>query len=244
MRYKGQKPEDKGWAMGSGWLIRPDLLVTAGHCVFDHSRKYGPAIAIKAYIGYHGKKSIDSDKSVQFRQGKRIVTTTEWLSGPENRPNDVAFIQLDQPFSGKLGNFTYENTPPKGKGMLGVVGYPADKDLDSEKGALMYEEFSNIAYDLSTSPRHMLAYKISTFGGMYFKVSPNFIITSNFGQVNLDPLYFATMFPSSRLLAPTFMEAASSTPHPPLEGRMATHILSSLTHSPENTLSSKNCLMA
>lgn len=33
--------------MGMGWLVRPDLLVTAGHVVFDYSLGYRATVQIK-----------------------------------------------------------------------------------------------------------------------------------------------------------------------------------------------------
>jgi V8-like Glu-specific endopeptidase len=166
MRYQNQDENDPSWGMGTGWLIRDDLLVTAGHCVYDWANGYGPIVAIKAYIGYNGKASIVSDPSVQFRLGKRVTTTAEWLSSRENRNNDVAFVQLDRPFTGNLRTFSYEATPSEGVDFLGVVGYPGDKELKGERGALMYEEFTSVKFNLDTNPLHMLNYKISTFGGM------------------------------------------------------------------------------
>lgn len=55
--------------IATGWLIRPDLIVTAGHvaCDFDHG--FGLLKSIKVYIGYDGAKTIHSN-NVQYRQGK------------------------------------------------------------------------------------------------------------------------------------------------------------------------------
>jgi V8-like Glu-specific endopeptidase len=50
--------------MGTGWLIAPNLLVTAGHCGYDQS--YGPVQEIKAYIGYKGRASVNSLNSGEF----------------------------------------------------------------------------------------------------------------------------------------------------------------------------------
>lgn len=35
MKYEHQAPDDERVAMGTGWLIRPDLMATAGHNVYD-----------------------------------------------------------------------------------------------------------------------------------------------------------------------------------------------------------------
>ncbi|KAF4950454.1 hypothetical protein FSARC_13190 [Fusarium sarcochroum] len=159
------------WMMGTGWLIRPDLLVTAGHVVYDWGRRYGAASQIRCYIGYNGRASVKTAQ-VQARYGINVVTTEEWIQAPNNRPLDVAFIQVDRAFTGNLRTFNYVNTPVTGhKTLLGVVGYPGDKSLrdtetgDEEQGAQMYEEYAKNDYDIEASSRHMVEYQISTFGG-------------------------------------------------------------------------------
>ena len=176
MRYERQDPRDRAYAMGTGWLVRPDLLVTAGHNVYNWSggpdgEGLGKAVHIKCYIGYHGRDSIGTPV-VQQRLAKNAVTTAEWLTSKDNRHRDVAFIQVDRPFEGNLRLFSYLPTPKSGDEMIGVVGYPADKSLaDSdgreEKGATMWEQFTDVQYNLE-DPKNkptMLKYRISTFGG-------------------------------------------------------------------------------
>ncbi|KAI8690606.1 Serine protease [Fusarium sp. Ph1] len=158
------------WMIGTGWLIRPDLLVTAGHVVYDHGYRYGPADQIKCYIGYNGRDSVKTS-AVQARYGLNVVSTAEWIESPNNRSRDVAFIQVDRPFTGNLRTFNFTKTPPSGQGIvLGVVGYPGDKSLrdadgEDEKGAQMYEEFAKTDFDLAASPGNMVEYRVSTFGG-------------------------------------------------------------------------------
>ncbi|KAK4222552.1 hypothetical protein QBC38DRAFT_401292 [Podospora fimiseda] len=175
MRYEGQSEDDTAYSMGTGWLISPDTLVTAGHNVFDWSgygTGLGRAVHIKVYIGYHGRENTDSPM-VQSRVAREIVTTAEWIMSRENRHRDVAIIRLDRPFTGNLRCFNYKSTPKQGEDMLGVVGYPADKVLTyddgrEEKGAIMYEQFNDIAYNLEPTNQNqlgMLKYRISTFGG-------------------------------------------------------------------------------
>ncbi|KAI2620426.1 trypsin-like serine protease [Hypoxylon sp. NC1633] len=176
IRYEKQAPNDTSYAMGTGWLIRPDLLVTAGHNVYSWAshrsdENLGKAVHIKCYIGYHGRDQLNSP-IVQGRLAKSVVTTAEWVTSKDNRHRDVAFIQVDHPFEGNLRLFSYKATPKIGDEMLGVVGYPADKvitDQDGvqEKGALMYEQFNDIQYNLEDPKNNppMLKYRISTFGG-------------------------------------------------------------------------------
>ncbi|KAM0228232.1 hypothetical protein ACHAPO_010880 [Fusarium lateritium] len=168
-RFEGKgKPV---WMMGTGWLIRPDVLVTAGHVVYDWGRRYGAASQIRCFIGYNGRASLQTSQ-VQARYGVKVISTEEWLQDSGNRPRDLAFIQVDRAFTGNLRTFNYVNTPPSGhKTLLGVVGYPGDKSLkdpetgDEEKGAQMYEEYAKNDYEIADSARHMVEYQISTFGG-------------------------------------------------------------------------------
>ncbi|KAL1850728.1 hypothetical protein Daus18300_012806 [Diaporthe australafricana] len=161
-----------GWYMGTGWLITPEIMITAGHNVYNWAGNgLGKATVIKCHIGYQGKESVGK-ATVQTRHAKRCVTSAEWLASKDNRHRDFAFIQVDKPFTGNLRAFSYGKTPPHGTEMLGVVGYPGDRTIkDSygrdERGAMMYKEFDKVAYDRTakTNALGMLTYRISTFGG-------------------------------------------------------------------------------
>ncbi|CAD6585747.1 MAG: hypothetical protein ASARMPREDX12_002107 [Alectoria sarmentosa] len=163
LHYEFQKPER--WAMGTGWLIKPDIFVTAGHCSYDWSHKLGRATEVKAYIGYDGHRS-EKDPNVQFRHVKRIVTTEGWVKTRGQKTCDVSFMQVDTPFTG-VTPVRFEETPPRGNLLLGVVGYPGDmSDKETgEKGARMYEMFLPTEFDLSTQADTMLEYQIDTYGG-------------------------------------------------------------------------------
>lgn len=173
MAYEGFPPGSDMASMGTGWLIRPDLLVTAGHCVYDHSgndgQGYGRVSVMQCHIGYNGRDSLKAP-SVQTRFAKRIVTTGEWIDSRNNRHRDVAFVQLDKAFEGNLRLFTYANTPMKGSEIIGVVGYPGDmhlvdEDGIDEAGAQMYELFQEVKYDRNENALKMLQYRLSSFGG-------------------------------------------------------------------------------
>ena len=167
MRYEYQSVKDDRWGNGTGWLIRPDVLVTAGHCAYDWNRGLGRCMKIKAYIGYNGISSVGT-RNVQFRQGKKVVTTDPWLKSSTKTSNDVAFIQLDEPFEG-VRPYKFCTTPMKGNATLGVVGYPGDKrhnnDPNRELAEQMYEEFSKTDWSLTRSGDKMLEYRIDTYKG-------------------------------------------------------------------------------
>jgi V8-like Glu-specific endopeptidase len=166
IRYERQTADDQRWGQGTGWLIQPDVLVTAGHCVYDHSNGLGRAVEIKVWLGYNGKDSIGS-KDVQFRQGKSIATTKEWVASDLDRARDVGFVQVSQPFE-KVVPFDYKPLQQVADSiMIGVVGYPADKTAANEKGAQMYEEYKRTNYDLRYTDFNMLEYEVSTYKGIH-----------------------------------------------------------------------------
>ncbi|KAJ7328993.1 hypothetical protein DFH08DRAFT_1084441 [Mycena albidolilacea] len=170
-KFRSQDGSDI-WMMGTGWLIRPDLLVTAGHVVYDKAYGCRAATQIKCYIGYNGVQSVpkqgdvvEAIPAVQPRYGSKVVTTASWIEDSDARPRDVAFIQVHKDFVGSLNVFKFADTISPSVVRLGVVGYPGDKALNGESGAQMYELFDNTSIDLDTTPRNMITYKVSTAGG-------------------------------------------------------------------------------
>ncbi|KAI1854417.1 hypothetical protein JX265_012451 [Neoarthrinium moseri] len=166
LKYENQ-PTSAKWPIATGWLIRPDLLVTAGHCAFDWGHNMGRLVQVKCYIGYNGNESInDSRAEVQFRQGKRIATTLEWMTAKNNRNFDVALIQVDGAFTG-ITPFKFADTPLSGTASIGVVGYPGDlrDEKTKEPGAHMYEMYLSNTHNLAESQWRMLEYQIDTYGG-------------------------------------------------------------------------------
>ena len=163
IRYE-KKPN--AFAHGTGWLIRPDLMATAGHNVFDWKYSAGRAVEIKCYAGWSGIASA-KDASVEFRMAKRCITTERWLSNRGYQAHDFALIQLDQPFT-NVQPFKYIETPPFAANVnLGVVGYPAEvRDNETgERGAKMYEMFIDTSYNLEKQKDTMIEYTIDTEGG-------------------------------------------------------------------------------
>jgi V8-like Glu-specific endopeptidase len=142
LRFAGQQ-DGTSWAMATGWLIEPDLLVTAGHCANDWSHNYGKLTHVKAYIGYTGKEAVSEANQVQMRMGTKVATTESWLTkGNIDSRGDVSFISLNKPFTG-VTPFKYIPTPMSGTNeRIGVVGYPGDlmKRDTGEKGAVGHDE--------------------------------------------------------------------------------------------------------
>ncbi|KAM3473944.1 hypothetical protein MY8738_008114 [Beauveria namnaoensis] len=155
------------WAMGTGWLIRNDVVVTAGHNVYSDTYG-GQALRVKCWIGYRGR-DLANDPRVQHRNAINIVTTEAWRSHSADRKrHDVAMIQLDAPFTGNLRLFKYISTPSLPRlGSIVVVGYPGDKSPERNEediGGWMYEGRCPARYNLAESS-HMIEHKVDTYRG-------------------------------------------------------------------------------
>lgn len=118
---------------------------------------------MRCFIGYDGKNSVGKS-SVQFRTAIMVVTTAKFVIDGA-RSSDVAIVKVDRAFEGNLNLFKYQDTPLKATAFLGIVGYPGDKQMNGERGAQMYGLVDEVTYDLATSQKNMLEYRISTAGG-------------------------------------------------------------------------------
>ncbi|KAI0441904.1 ATP synthase F1 [Xylaria telfairii] len=156
--------DEATWPVATGWLVAPDIVVTAGHCAFDWSHGLGRLTKVKAYIGYKGHADLSGTEA---QWGTAVATTVPWCSGIGNEPSDISIIKLSSPFNIATSNlFRWTQTPVSQDGAdLGVVGYPADIMENGERGARMYEMFTSTTYNLANSEQHMLQYKIDTYGG-------------------------------------------------------------------------------
>ncbi|KAJ4323569.1 hypothetical protein N0V84_004310 [Fusarium piperis] len=94
-RFENTQTGHSIWKIGTGWLIRPDLIVTGGDVVYDAEYQLGAATQVKCFIGYHASGSSE----IQPRYGQRVVTSSEWIDGSEKRSRDIAFIQVAEPFA-------------------------------------------------------------------------------------------------------------------------------------------------
>ncbi|KAF5267605.1 hypothetical protein FOXYS1_1503 [Fusarium oxysporum] len=163
IQFEGQDPSDARHAQATGWLIMPHLIITAAHCVYDHTYNYGKAVHVRAFVGYNGKNSIDQP-GVQFRRGLRAVIPKDWIISDTNRASDVAFIKVEE-FNNIVRISQQPTTGFVNKMLLSVVGYPCDKSLGDERGAHMYEMTKTTDCDLSKTAFNMLEHTMSFAGG-------------------------------------------------------------------------------
>ncbi|KAL2835403.1 trypsin-like cysteine/serine peptidase domain-containing protein [Aspergillus pseudoustus] len=160
LRYDNQSRDE--WAVATGFLIRDDLVVTAGHCAYDRSYELGRLEEVKVYVGYTGRSNVN-DAEVEFRSGQNVATTNEWLEG-ERAEADLAFIKLDEPFY-QVNPIEYKNTPASARKVIGVVGYPGDIKQNGEPGGRLHQDFQESRWNVHQSGTQTLEYTIDPTGG-------------------------------------------------------------------------------
>lgn len=109
---------------GTGWLVGPRTVLTAGHCVWDKQRGNDFSRSIIVYPARDGDyKPLSSRES-------NLHTVTEWAR--RARPGaafDYGAITLEKPLGVEVGHFGIANFPDTDlRGFkLNVAGYPGDK---------------------------------------------------------------------------------------------------------------------
>lgn len=74
---------------GTGWLISPTLIVTAGHCCVHQGR---PLNYVRVHFGYAGPESV-GNVGTTYRYGIRVAMPAEYLRVREpDATHDVAFV--------------------------------------------------------------------------------------------------------------------------------------------------------
>jgi glutamyl endopeptidase len=110
--------------IGTGWMISPRTIVTAGHCVY-HPTIGGWADRVVVSAARNGR-----DRPFSSVVATKFHTVRGWTDDCE-REHDYAVICLDQddglPEVGQLGYAVYATATLLGS-YVNLAGYPADKD--------------------------------------------------------------------------------------------------------------------
>lgn len=143
---------DWGTYVGTGWLVAPTTVITAGHCVFDKNQMNGWAKEITVIPGRE-REIRPYDKAV----ATRFSTVDRWISA-QDPDFDIAAIHLDAPFDigpdsvFRVGAFTDDELVGY---LVNVGGYPATpgggRELYWAKNRIRAVTPQRIFYDVDTS---------------------------------------------------------------------------------------------
>jgi glutamyl endopeptidase len=109
----------------TGWFISPDTVVTAGHCVYDVSKKNGLKGWVpwaKIYPGRNGSSS-----PYGYADATYLYTVKGWTNS--NDPKyDYGAIKINRPLGNQTGWFGYRWQSASLNGIgENIAGYPASK---------------------------------------------------------------------------------------------------------------------
>ncbi|MDC3958811.1 glycoside hydrolase family 19 protein [Polyangium jinanense] len=142
-----------GLYVGTGWLIDPRIVVTAGHCVYDCDAMGGWASSIEVIPALDGaRRPFGSVVSKRFR------LVSGWLED-QSSEYDYGVILLDKPVQLNEGFFVPEvlSTAELKGAQVNIAGYPTDRDAATR----MYYQ----ARALKGIGARIVQYDIDTFRG-------------------------------------------------------------------------------
>jgi glutamyl endopeptidase len=139
--------------VGTGWFIAPNVLATAGHCVFLQDEG-GWAKSIRVIPAKHG-----ATEPFGFQTSMRFASVDGWVK-QRQRDFDYGVIFLDDAAPGtRIGNFgvqVLDDAEIKGIDAQ-ISGYPADRDRATF-------QFFHLRPVLDVTATRLI-YDIDTFGG-------------------------------------------------------------------------------
>lgn len=140
-------------ARGTGWLVGPRTLLTAGHCVFSTVLFDGWANSIVIEPARDGDELPYSRYLSQW-----FCTLDDWVrtEGPDA---DVGCIQLEEPLGDSLGWFRLDSrfADASEHDLLTIAGYP----VDLSNGSALYTNRSRLV----RATESQLYYQVDTAGG-------------------------------------------------------------------------------
>lgn len=140
-------------AIGTGWLVGPRTVITAGHCVYSTQFFGGWASSIEVIPGCNGMETPFGSVT-----SSRFSSVDLWVE-KEEPDFDIGCIHLDQPIGDEVGWFAVGSSPADELPgfMVNISGYPADRGGGNEQ----YFHANRI---LRVSERRIF-YDVDTFGG-------------------------------------------------------------------------------
>jgi hypothetical protein len=136
--YVVQVTSPIGWC--SGILVQPQVLATAAHCVVDSAGQPVSASSVGIY-----SPGVDTSKNRIVSKGYQIFFPSGYVSNPtETRPNDIAFIALDQAVNSSI--------------TIKLANYEMTQSLISKGATFLQFGYGNISLGTRTStPQQIVA---------------------------------------------------------------------------------------
>ena len=127
---------------GTGFLVAPNLVLTAGHCIKSSGAEPPSSITFSAGINYDGTSFYE--EPVAISDAEVIVMPTEWSDNYD--PNyDWALLKLSKPLGNTIGYLSCESIVDLENTDITIYGYPLD--YHTEEGAQQVTSFGKIRWN-------------------------------------------------------------------------------------------------
>jgi endonuclease G len=155
--------------VGTGWLVKPDVIVTNRHVAFEFGRRSNDTFVFRLGTG-NFSMSASIDFLEEFgRDESRPFRLTEILDIEDEDGPDLAFLRIEG--DGLAKEITLSTKSPNEKQMVAAIGYPA-RDSRIPDQQLMESIFGDV-YDkkrlapgqITRSAHGDLEHDCSTLGG-------------------------------------------------------------------------------
>lgn len=152
-------------------MISPDVLITAGHMVYDRESKTY-ATSLTAYIGHTADQSdLDGNDPEDIAEEANSATSIT-LHGAYRKKgqakHDFALVKLRQKFQ-QVQPITFKDAPKvQPNPYYKIVGYPGDLPFDGGdrvKGRVMHEVQGEGCFYDALETKHTLSYWLDTKSG-------------------------------------------------------------------------------
>lgn len=145
--------QDGSSYIGTGWLVAPKTVITAGHCVFDPIELGGWAKSIVVIPGRD-----DAEEPFERTTSQSFSTTDTWLAAQE-ADFDYAAIHLDKDFGSQTGAFVVGVLPDADLAgrLVNISGYPVSPGNGQN-------QFFHANRVKAVTPRRVF-YDVDTMGG-------------------------------------------------------------------------------
>jgi glutamyl endopeptidase len=137
--------------IGTGWLVAPRTVITAGHCVWIHSQG-GRVASIRVMPGRNGSATETPFKSCL---ATHVRTTVKWIEERDSS-RDYGCILLPKSFLdySSLGTFGYASLSSLSNLTVNLSGYPGDKPAGTQwfhSRKIKSVESRRFYYDIDTA---------------------------------------------------------------------------------------------
>ncbi|UJB71723.1 trypsin-like serine protease [Acaryochloris sp. 'Moss Beach'] len=156
----------RGFGMGTGWFIAPNLVVTAGHNIYHERRLGGWAETITVYPGRDGSH-IPYPQGTSFNKpirSSQFRVVRPWVDSKGENPDfDYGGIVLDQNAGNETGWFAVaaETNDNIAGSIVHMSGYPGD----TKGGSGKYQLFGKDRVENSSITPTRFFYSADTYRG-------------------------------------------------------------------------------